>query len=353
MKGSIAFLESSKKKWVSITLLSVLVPVGLLVALRLASLTREPLTPETVQAEAVSWQIDRPTKNIEIRDVVENLHKNENISTVFVIDIEGYIENDGEYGGDDNLMFHVNISCSLTRGFIEGVDIFLVEASNKTRVSMGFNPQIRFEERLLNLSVEEWAELSYSYEPDGSSKQLEKESPVKSYLKTVGVNQPSSVSLLNFFDWLLHTPNDQSHQMEVTLELTYWDQTTYKKLIMPIIMNVVADNDDSFETARPVNDGDYKAYAHIWDDPEDYYKIWLETGETINAQLSSQYPLDFDLYLYDPFQNLAASSCSRLQGAVEQATHTANQTGWWYIRVVLFYAGHEIYDLSLKGDVTS
>ena len=175
---------------------------------------------------------------------------------------------------------------------------------------------------------------------------------MKSYLKTVGVDQPSSVRLSNVFAWILRTPNNQSHQMEVTLELTYWDQTAYKKIVAPIILNIVADEDNSFETARVVNKGHHKAYVHIWDDPEDYYKIWLENRETVTMQLSPQVSVDLDLYLYDPSQNLAASSNSTQLGFVEQITYTANQPGWWSIRVVLIGAGFDVYSLSLEGGST-
>lgn len=70
-------------------------------------------------------------------------------------------------------------------------------------------------------------------------------------------------------------------------------------------------------------------------------------------QLSPQFSfIDLDLYLYDPDQNLVASSLSKQFGAVEQITYTTNQRGWWYIQVVLIDAGFDIYSLSLEGDST-
>jgi len=346
-------LERLRKKWISITLLSIVIPIGLLITFRLTGTLPEPQTPISVLAETISWQIDRPTMSVEIKDTVKNLYKNENISMIFTIDISHYSEGHSFYGGDDMVPFSVKVNCSVARGFVERVDLFLRDESNKTQVMLPYNSPVPFSERLFNLSVEEWAQcFSYVHPPEGFKEKLDITNPLKSYLKTVGVDQPSSVRLSNVFGWILRTPNNQSHQLEVTLELTHWDQTAYKKIVAPIILNIVADEDDSFETARVVNKGHHKAYVHIWDDPEDYYKIWLENGETITMQLSPQLSVDLDLYLYDPGQNLAASSNSTQLGFVEQITYTANQSGWWYIRVVLIYAGFDVYSLSLEGGST-
>lgn len=347
-------MERLRRKWISLTLLSIVIPVGLLITFRLTGTLPEPQTPISVLAEAISWSIDRPTLHVEIQGTAKNLYENENISILFEVYISDYAEGKGIYGGADSVDFYVKVNCSVARGFVERVDLFLRDESNKTQVMLPYNLPVPFSERLFNLSVEEWAHaFSYVYPPEGFKEKLDITNSLKSYLKTVGVNRPSSVSLSNGFDWILRTPNNQSHQMEITLELTYWDQTAYKKIVAPIILNIVADEDDSFETARVANKGHYKAYVHIWDDPEDYYKIWLENGETITMQLSPQVSVDLNLYLFDPSQNLAASSNSTQLGVVEQITYTANQSGWWYIRVVLIHAGFDVYSLSLEGGSTS
>lgn len=346
-------MERLRRKWVSITLLSIVILVSLLITFRLTGTSPEPQTPISVLAEAISWQIDRPTLSVGIKDaVVKNLYENENISIIFEVYVSGYSEEKSMYGGSDVVFFSLNVNCSVGRGFVERVDLFLREQSNKTQVNLSDHIPTPFSERFFNLSVEGWADaFSPLYSPS-FKEELDITSSLKSYLKSVGVDQPSSVGLSNGFGWILRTPNNQSHQMEVTLELTYWDQAAYKKIVAPIILNIVADEDDSFETARVVNKGYYKAYVHIWDDPEDYYTIWLEKGETITMQLSPQVSVDLNLYLFDPSQNLTASSNSTQLGFVEQITYTANQSGWWFIQVVLIYASFDVYSLSLEGGST-
>jgi len=349
LKGT-ATLEGSRKKWISVTLLSIAIPMSLLAAFRLTGVLQEPRLPESIMVEAASWQIDRPTYSVGIHDAVKNFYESENISMVFTVEINNY-DRDSEFGGDDCVAFSVNVNCSVTRGFVHRVDLFLRDETNKTQVMLFYNIPTPFSERFFNLSVEEWADSwAYVHPPEGFKERFDTDYSLKSYLRTVGVDQPNKIRLSNGFYWILRTPNNQSHQIEVALELTYWDQTAYKKIIAPIFLNVVADADDSFDAARPVNKGNYTAYIHIWDDPEDYYKIWLENRETIKAQLSHPYSYDLDLYLYDPSQNLVTSSCSKQLGVVEQITHTANQSGWWYIRVIIVHAGFEVYSLSLEGD---
>jgi len=166
-------LERLRRKWVSITLLSIVILVGLLVAFRLTGTLPEPQTPISVLAEAISWQIDRPTMSVGIKDTVKNLYENENISMIFTIDIDSYDEEHGFYGGDDIVPFSVKVNCSVARGFVERVDLFLRDESNKTQVMLPYNLPVPFSERLFNLSVEEWAHaFSRVYPPEGFKEKL-------------------------------------------------------------------------------------------------------------------------------------------------------------------------------------
>jgi hypothetical protein len=334
-------LESLGRKWIFIIFLSIVIPVGFLVSFRLTGTLPEPQTPISILVEAVSCSIERPFRSINPIDFVVSLYENENISIIYEINRFGYTEKHSHYGGRDCLGFILNVNCSVRKGFVERVDIFLKDQNNKTQVELRDHTPTPFSERFINLSVEGWADgFSYS-SPDITD-------PLKSYLKSVGVDQPGGISLSNVFDWILPKPNNQSHQIEVTFELTYWDQASYKKIVAPIILNIIVDDDDSFETARAVDKGHYAAYVDICVDPEDYYKIWLENGETIMAQVAPQ-TFDLDLHLFDPAQSLAMSSNSTQFGAIEQITYTADKSGWWYIKVELIYAGYDVYSLSLEG----
>ena len=144
-----------------------------------------------------------------------------------------------------------------------------------------------------------------------------------------------------------------SHQLTVSSEITYYNGTVYKRVVLLIVLQVIADAGGSFETARTIGFGNHTAFIHFVDDPKDYYKIWLNEGQMVSIMLSIQEPnpgLYLHLYLYSPDGNPVASSSSTKPNSTEQITYTINQPGSWYIQVLDPYAGHTLYTLSIKAE---
>ncbi|MDH5447801.1 MAG: PPC domain-containing protein, partial [Candidatus Bathyarchaeota archaeon] len=167
-----------------------------------------------------------------------------------------------------------------------------------------------------------------------------------------GVNQPRSIYFKASLTWKLKTANNESHQITVSSEITYYNGTAYRKVVLPIVLHVVADAGDCFETARTISFGNHTAFIEFIDDPEDWYMIWFEEGQSVSAMLIMQEPrgLYLDLYLYNPDGTLVANSSSREPNGIEQITHTISQSGNWYIRVLNPSAAETLYTLSIEEE---
>jgi len=80
-------------------------------------------------------------------------------------------------------------------------------------------------------------------------------------------------------------------------------------------------------------------------DTDDYYKVNVSSGQTIEVSLTPPFGSDFDLELYDPSQFEVASSA--LGGSqTDIVTYTATSSGYFYIHVYQ-WSGSGIYSLTV------
>ncbi len=66
-------------------------------------------------------------------------------------------------------------------------------------------------------------------------------------------------------------------------------------------------------------------------DTDDYFKIWLDVGQTLWVNMTGDLLTDFDLYLYDPSQTEIDSSLNF--GSTESLSCTATVQGYYYVQV--------------------
>jgi len=195
-------------------ILSIIVPVGLLTSFRLTGILQGPITiSETITLETIEWTFERPDHDAGIFDVVEAFYNNDGLTANPKIHIWDYV--DRPYGGYyfDSLYMVISINSTITNqdGFIESVYVVL----NKDQSSQidWMDTEFHFE----NLSLVERVE---GYK-----------SNTKAHVKLTGANQSNSVYFSSRINWSLLTPNNQTHQMEVAYELTYYNGTVFKKVV--------------------------------------------------------------------------------------------------------------------------
>jgi hypothetical protein len=103
---------------------------------------------------------------------------------------------------------------------------------------------------------------------------------------------------------------------------------------------VTADTGNSFGAAREVNRSQaWSEDITFITDQSDYYKIWLNVGETLWVNLTGNAAGDPDLYLYNPSQVEIDSSTSF--GPTENVSTTAITTGFYYVKVAYGLTGSD------------
>ncbi|TET90496.1 MAG: hypothetical protein E3J35_06410 [Methanomassiliicoccales archaeon] len=94
---------------------------------------------------------------------------------------------------------------------------------------------------------------------------------------------------------------------------------------------VDVDSGDDFGSATEVADGTVWVEDLGGSDINDYFKIWLDVGQTLWVNMTGDLLTDFDLYLYDPSQTEIDSSLNF--GSTESVSCTATVQGYHYVKV--------------------
>jgi len=306
-------------------ILSIVVPIGLLTALRLTGFVAGPLEPESFTVRTVEWIQERPVGYVRINDTVQNIYRDGNLSAAFNITVEDYGVS-SLFGGSDLVSLTVIGTASVPDGSVEMARVVFREDFEPSEVRFWF---LHFDSTLRNLSFSDYAatDLSESKLTDDT----------KAFVTFVGENTPSNVYFRFMALWVLRSPSNQSHSLKVALELTYRAGQAYERVILPVKLDLLIDDNNSFETATEIQDGNYTRLYIGGTDVHDYYKVYRVEGQRIQVSADSSAWLReavpfFTLYLCDPQQNPTAAA-NQYPKYVQNLEFIANSTGYWYIEV--------------------
>ncbi len=210
----------SKRKALPMVLLSMTVPICLLVTFRLTGVLREPPAPETITINEVRWQMERPSKYTRIKENVENAYTDYVISINASVSIHTYYENDlaDPYWKRDGIAFQVNINATTLEGFIGSIVVeFFPSDVNST---MYFSPTFSRYHNVILRRIE------------GVST-----STGVTYIEAKASGSPCSMRLPSY--WVFTDQNLENHLLRVNVEVTYFNGTTYRKIVAPIILEVL------------------------------------------------------------------------------------------------------------------
>lgn len=339
-----------------LTLLSIVVPVGLLTTLRLTGILQGPITiSETITLEAVKREIERPYATIDIEEKDQSLYDGD-IAINQRIDVASYDQHNWDYGGSSAVVLPVNVTASITLGYIENVRLTFYDSYLNARINFFEEHQLLKLQNLSIVNLKDWAS--------------------EAFIILNGVNRPGRVSLWAPVHWVFRSQNNQTHKLDVLSEVVYFNGTVHKNVVQPFEFKIAPDNNDSFETAQEIHDGHYpKLFIGPPDigDVKDYYKIyatqgqrigvyvnglawsmpifngtsylspifnvtdwswsWLILGETWDPSWPANPLPNFSLYLYDPERNLVAA---KEENYIQDIDFVANSTGFWFIEVRIF-----------------
>ena len=221
----------SRLKWIFLGFLSIMVPIGLLATFRLTGVLQESPKPETITIESVDWNMSRPIDLLDpivVAEKIENSYTDGLASVRLGIIVDHYHENDKIYGfGKDILVFAVYVNASISEGFIESMDVYFREEGNSCMVWLYRDPDWI---TLVNLKVTNIIDRYNAME-----------NYVKACIKTVGLNQPKYVYMWRPVGWNLLDENDSDHELEITLELSYRYGSVYRKVVIPIVLTIYAE----------------------------------------------------------------------------------------------------------------
>jgi len=335
--------------------LSIIVPIGILTTLRLTGILQGPITiAETKTLETVKWEFDRPSTWVDLyQSKPKSLYTNVEASVNVSLYIFTYNEKiKSNLFNSDYVIMNVTVTADASNGYVENV--YLVFRENYTYSEVSFfaisyeGPWI-LQQRYSNLSIVGYAHIS-NREVKGNEILKDNE---KAFIRLAGVNHPSKISAQPTIHWILRSPNNQTHEMEIISEVTYFNGTAYKKVVQPFQLKLAQDDNNSFENAEEIGFGAHEAYIDDKTDPVDYYKIWLEKDQVIRVEkayslwYSEYFPRDLqesdqvglDIFVYDPYRNLK-TSLTYPTNATREVTFTADASGWWYIEVKYVLLDH-------------
>ena len=177
------------------------------------------------------------------------------------------------------------------------------------------------------------------------------------YATAHAVDDPEGIFISNAVDasfdilvfWVLTDPqNDQDHDLTVTAELQYYEYDPDRTIVATPTITTSVDlkltrevGDDIDDPKEVVLDTYYYAYVGASDEA-DFYTAHVPSGKFIHTWIifESGDNRDFDLYLYDPNNQLRAWSNRTIP--IESITLTADITGYWFVEV-RWRSGRGIY----------
>lgn len=328
-----------KRKWLALSLMAVVLPVGLLLGFKLTGVLPDPPKPETITLEAVKWELERPGGHINMNERIESIY-DENLAIKQSILVNDFYHRMQDYGRSDYIAITINVTATIQEGYIENVYLVFHENYDRSKVWVPSPEDYPgFYQSLRELSIVDWAY--------GFNRWWLLNNSTKAFIKAEGVNHPSTVHFWGSAHWILRSKNNQTHQIEIVSEVTYFNGTTYKKVVQPFHLKIGPDDNDSFDTAKEISEGTHSRLHLGGYDAEDYYKIHVDEGYLLNVYATS-YPAsvepDFYLAIYSPEKERKNGSAKH--GYSHSVSLVADSTGYWFIKTSIF-ENHGFYMLEV------
>jgi hypothetical protein len=258
----------SGREWKALLVLSIVVPVGLLVTFRLTGVLKEPAKIENITLETVEYTFARPDRDVTIDERLDSMHSDVEVSANTFVLMGHYGESDPASSYSDWVTIRIEAGITLKgSGFVQGFEAVLNPDSPQSEI--------------------DWLELHFALANLSRVRTAQGHSAL---VKLVGVNQPSTIHFTAVLTWYLYGPKNQSHQMEVVCETTYFNGTVYKRLVQPFRLTLDASR--HILEVKGVFEANPEANVTVWVDGAEYhtpFRIVVEGGvHNISFQPSVQ-----------------------------------------------------------------
>lgn len=211
------------REWFSVALLSVIIPVGSLTAFRLTGTLKEPPKVETITVAPSTWNMSRPGHLLMVEQEVENEYFDGMVLVNLKVDIIRYSENYPYHPSDGGDYFDLRLSANANaiEGFVYSMVIRVSRIETTAYIVFERTPSSI---ELQNLQIRKIRDFP-AYQREYS-------------LETLALGQPRNASVSTVAYWVLLDDNSQDHSMTTTLEAVYYNGTTYREIVMPIVLGV-------------------------------------------------------------------------------------------------------------------
>lgn len=213
----------SKHKWISLTILAIIIPTGLLTAFKLTGMLSEPQEPETITLDPVSWTMERPsTVDTNIGEKVENAYADSEVAVGIGANIAWYVEDPGPtvgpFYGQDGVIFVIYTDFSVFHGSGVSIVVKCHPTDDNATVYVG-------------------TELLAQYNVSVTGIKCFGNSASEAYVGTDILGSPCHLKAQAY--WVFNDQNNENHQLDLAFEITYFNGTTYRRLVLPINLQML------------------------------------------------------------------------------------------------------------------
>ncbi len=216
-------MSAPGQKWKLLMLMSIVVPMGLLVSLRLTGILKETTTEvEEIALEPVTLNLSRPSETLEfINKSAQSKWTKEGTSITIGIHICSYLEGTlaAPFYGHDGLTFKTFANASSRQGYFTSMSISFHLLDNNSMVFLDTNP---WSLEVLNGSIARLMDFGTG-ETDA-------------YIEADVLD--ASYSFRDQIFWVLLDENNQCHELKITMEVMHVNETEAKIITVPIVLKM-------------------------------------------------------------------------------------------------------------------
>lgn len=304
-----------QRRLLSAAVLAVVLPLSFFVVFKFTGIIPEPSVAETITAETKTCNIERASSLSNYRVYVNSFVDSSSFIN-FTALISTYFGHSGwDWTAYTYQSFCAFVTVNLEAGFVHEVLIKIRKSNNYTSKIFVWSEDGTLKKWAYNLTLQK-LESAWS----GSS---------EARIVAVGGRDTQSCLLKVPVDWIF-LDDTIDDNLTMTASVTFYNGTAYRRILLPITIFVRTDAGSSFETARPINFGQYNGRVSYYDE-EDFYSVFFETNQTVNVKVTGLPYLQVSIY--DPNRNLIANS--NLADIESELTFKTEASGQFFIRLYL------------------
>jgi hypothetical protein len=299
----------------------------LLTAFKFSGLSNGPLTlAQTTTQEPIRWGSERPFWFFHFGQEI-----NASFSGGGSINASVFLDefSPNMFLGSDVLTMGLNVTVGLIEGYVQNVTLTIQDDYLASWV------QINDIESGSPSRVVNWENLSLtSYrEGLGGRGNVEKTSMV-----FLSENHPRRASVCVWPWWLLESSGNETQQLAIRFETTYFNGTVYEKVVQPFLLKLAGDSENTYETAREVAVNETVTDFIGGDDRLDFFKMNLRKGETLNVTIPpGRGTWEIIFYLYGPNDETFPLANSSILTSVDPMAQSIvlriDPAGWYYVKI--------------------